>query len=146
MSIEIHSSVEIAKPVEEVFPFFLDVEKAVPLMDPDVQSVTKTPDGPIGVGTTYRLQQHVAGKLRETDFTYTRIDPDQRIDFDAHLGVAAMRMAARFDENQQGTRVRVDGQGAAKGLFRLMPRRVQKMGQQAWDNRLERLKASLEAM
>jgi len=50
---KMNSEATIARPVEDVFRFFLDLEDSAPKTDPSVESVVKTPDGPTGPGTTF---------------------------------------------------------------------------------------------
>ncbi|MGE5186235.1 MAG: hypothetical protein ACM31C_29475 [Acidobacteriota bacterium] len=50
---------------------------------PGVGSVSKTPEGPPGRGTTFRFRQQTLGKIRETTTRYTAVDPNRRIDWDA---------------------------------------------------------------
>ena len=46
---KMESTVTIARPVEEVFRFFLDLDRNARKTDPNVESVTKTPEGPTGL-------------------------------------------------------------------------------------------------
>ena len=43
------------------------------------------------------------------------------------------------------TRVKVDIEGQARGLFKLVPGRIGRMGQKMWEERLARLKSALES-
>jgi uncharacterized protein YndB with AHSA1/START domain len=145
MAVQIHSTTVIARPAEEVFSYFLDPQKSAPLMDPTIKSVKKTPEGPIAVGTAFRMRQPVAGRMRETVLTLTGIEPARKIDFDALLGPASTRMNITFDPVEQGTKVTVAGGGKANGIFKLLSGRVQRLGQQTWDERLARIKTALES-
>ena len=44
------SAIEIKRPVEAVYGFFLDLERSVIATDPTVECVVKTTDGPLGPG------------------------------------------------------------------------------------------------
>src|SRR5215218_6523789 len=61
-------SVTIARPVEDVFRHFMTIDEDP--ADPDVESVTKTPEGPTAAGTEFHFQ-HKGG--RETMMRYTAI-------------------------------------------------------------------------
>jgi Polyketide cyclase / dehydrase and lipid transport len=60
------STVTIARPVEEVFAFFLALDENAARVDPTATSVVKTPDGPAQAGKTFRFRQKNLGKVRET--------------------------------------------------------------------------------
>lgn len=83
---KMESTVVIARPVEEVFNFFLNLEISAPKTDPSVGTVIKTPDGPAGPGTTFRFRQQNLGKVRETTTRFTAIEPNRRIAFEAEIG------------------------------------------------------------
>ena len=55
------STVTIARSIEEVFRFFLDLDTNVPGTDPNVESVARTPDGPTRPGTTFHFRHRVLG-------------------------------------------------------------------------------------
>ncbi len=61
------SVIEIKRPVDPVYGFFLDLERSIVRTDPTVESVVKTTEGPLGAGTTFRLRQPVMGKNARTD-------------------------------------------------------------------------------
>jgi uncharacterized protein YndB with AHSA1/START domain len=149
MAVKIESSVVIARPVEEVFPFLLDLEKATK-SDPSVESVVKTPEGPIGVGTMFRLRQRppaiarLLGRRQESTMVYTRVEPNREFEFDAELGPLSPHMRVTFEKAEGGTHVTVRGGGEPKGLLKLLARPLQRVGQRVWDERLARLKATLE--
>ena len=69
------STVTIARPVEEVFRFFLALDENAPKVDPSAGSVMKSPDGPAGPGTTFRFRQQTLGKVRETTTRFTGSSP-----------------------------------------------------------------------
>jgi carbon monoxide dehydrogenase subunit G len=143
MAVQIESTVLIARPVEVVFPFMLDLEQSA-ATDPNLVSVEKTSPGPIGVGTTYVLRQRIQGRLRESTTRLTGVEPNRRIDFEADLGPIAARASMAFEPVEGGTRVTVRGGGTPRGVLKLFSRRFQRIGQRVWDERLARVKATLE--
>ena len=58
---KMESTVVIARPVDEVFGFFLALDENAPKTDPSVSSVVKTPDGPVRAGTKFRFRQQNLG-------------------------------------------------------------------------------------
>ncbi|MGE5335096.1 MAG: SRPBCC family protein [Nitrososphaerota archaeon] len=142
MAIQIESTVLIARPMEVVFPFLLDLEQSA-VTDPDLVSVEKITPGPIGVGTTYVLQQRIQGRLRESTTRYTGIDPNRSIAFEADLGPIAVAASIAFVSVEGGTRVTFHGEGTPRGALKLFSRRFQRIGQHAWDERLAHVEAAL---
>jgi hypothetical protein len=102
MAIQIESTVLIARPVDVVFPFLLDLEKSA-ATDPDLVSVEKISPGPIEVGTTYVVRQRIQGRLRESTTRYTGIEPNREVAFDADLGPIAVTASIAF-ESVEGER------------------------------------------
>jgi uncharacterized membrane protein len=141
----IHSTVEIARPVDEVFGFFLALDENAPRTDPGVESVVRTPDGPVRPGTTFGFRQEMRGKTRESITRYTAIEPNRRIDFDAVIGPMRPRCSLDFEEADGGTRVTFRGDSNPVGPFKLLSRVFNRKGQQVWDERLARVKEVLEA-
>ena len=76
----VESSVTIARPVDEVFRFFLDFDQNAAKMEPNVDSVVKVPEGPTKPGTTFRLQQELFGKTREATITFVSFELNRRIE------------------------------------------------------------------
>ncbi len=59
---KVESTVAICRPVEEVFRFFLDLDKNAPKTDPNVESVVKTPDGLRGLEQRSTFGRKRSGK------------------------------------------------------------------------------------
>ena len=142
---KIESTVTIARPVDEVFVFFLALDESAPRTDPGVESVVKTPDGPPGAGTTFLFRQVRGGKTRETTTRFTSVEPDRRIDFDAEIGPMRPRCSLVFERTDGETRVTFRGDSNPVGPFKLITPVFNRKGQQVWDERLARIKAVLEA-
>ena len=138
------SMVTIARPVEEVFGFFLALDENVPRTDPTVESVVKDPAGPTRAGTTFRFRQHSLGKQRETTTRFTKIDPDQAIEFEARIGPMRPKCSLTFARTGAGTSVTFAGDSMPIGPLKLFSSLLNRKGQQVWDKRLARIKTVLE--
>jgi len=68
----------IERPIEEVFAFLADGEND-PKFSPRVLEITKTTDGPPGVGTVYASTVKDAGMKTQREFKLTAFDPPTRI-------------------------------------------------------------------
>lgn len=144
MGSRVTSSVIIERPVEEVYSYVLDLTSNGPEWAPDLESVEKVTEGPIGAGTSFRQVQHVMGKQRNTSLTFTAVEPNQRIEAGFRAGPMDVSMDAMFDKTDEGTRVTIDGEASGRGPLRLLSPLFARQGQKIWDARLANLKRVLE--
>jgi len=139
------AEIEINRPIEAVYEFFLDLEHNIVATDPTVDSVVKLTEGPIGPGTRYRLRQPVLGKVREQTMWITAVDPNRRIDMEAAFGPVRPQFSLTFEPTTSGTRVAYRGNSRPVGPFKLVPFLMDRIGQRNWNRRLSLMKAVLEA-
>jgi uncharacterized membrane protein len=139
------STVLIERPVEEVFGFVADLTN-VSSMDPSVKSVQKTSEGPIQAGTTFRIRQKAPhlGKSREASVCYTAVKPNRKIDLKAMEGPSSPTARLTFERADGGTRVRVRGEPNPGGPLNVLSPLSTRQGQHLWDERLARLKRTME--
>jgi hypothetical protein len=140
---KVESTVRIARPVAEVFCCFLDLDKNARRTDPNVDSVIKTPEGPTGPGTTFRFRQKALGKWRETT-TFIAVELNRKIEMKARLGPLRPKGAMTFDDSNSGTTVVVKLSPNPIGPLKLFSPVFDRIGQKVWDDRLARLKVTLE--
>jgi polyketide cyclase/dehydrase/lipid transport protein len=140
------SRVVIARPAEEVFRFFLDLDVNAPKTDPRLLSVAKTPRGPTEAGTTFRFRQKMLGRVRETTTRFTSVEPNRKIAFEAKLGPIEPTAVLIFEESDAATNVTFSGEANPVGPFRfkLFSPLIKRQGQREWDKRLAVIKAVLE--
>jgi hypothetical protein len=138
------TTVTIARPVEEVFAFFLALDENAQRTDPSVGSVVKYPPGPTRAGTTFRFRQRSLGKQRETLTRFTAIEPDHVIGFEARIGPMRPRCSLTFARTEGGTTVTFAGDSRPIGPLRLLTPLLNRKGQQVWSERLARIKTALE--
>ena len=146
MGSTIESTVVIERPVEEVFLFFLNLDENAPRVDPELISVVRTPDGPVGPGTTFRFRQKMFGRPRETMTRFTAIAPNREIQFEANLGPIRPIAILRFEPAGAGTAVKFSAESNPVGPFKLLSPFINRKGQREWEGRLTRVKAVLEAL
>ena len=142
---ELESTVTIVRPVEEVFRFFLDLDKNAPKTDPNVDSVVKTPEGPTGPGTTFHFRQKALGKIRHSTTTFISVEFNRKIEMEARLGPLKPKGAIAFDQTSRGTTVSVRLNPNPIGPLKLLSPFFARIGQKVWDERLARIKAVLES-
>jgi len=139
------ATVTIARPMEEVFGFFLALDENAPRVDPSAGSVVKSPEGPAGPGTTFRFRQHTLGKVRETTTRFTGVEPNRKLEFEAEIGPMRPKASLTFEQTDGGTRVTFQGDSNPPGLLKWLNPVLNRKGQQVWGQRLARVKTVLEA-
>ncbi|ROQ94778.1 polyketide cyclase/dehydrase/lipid transport protein [Streptomyces sp. 2132.2] len=78
MSGQFESTVEIDRPVGEVFAYLADGRND-PQFSPRVQEISRTPDAPTGVGTVFRSTVKDAGMKTGREFRITGFEPEKLI-------------------------------------------------------------------
>jgi uncharacterized protein YndB with AHSA1/START domain len=74
MAGQFEATVEIDRPIEEVFAFLADGTND-PKFSPRVQKIEKTTDGPTGVGTVFASTVKDAGMTTRREFRITSFEP-----------------------------------------------------------------------
>jgi uncharacterized protein YndB with AHSA1/START domain len=138
------ATAEIERPVEQVFGFFLDLERQIPATDPKVRSVVKVTDGPIGPGTRYVIRQPVLGRVREQPTRILSVEPNRKIEMEARFGPVAPILSLSFEPTARGTRVTMRGDSRPVGPFRFITPLMDRIGQRNWVRRLGLIKRALE--
>jgi hypothetical protein len=142
MAAKLESAVTIARPIEDVYRFFLDLDKNA--TDPGVESIVKTPDGPTAQGTTFRF--HHRGRPRETTTRFTSLEANRKIQFDGHVGPLRPQGDFSFRQADGATRLTVHVEANPIGPFKLLAPIINRKGQEIWDDRLARIKVALEGL
>ncbi|WP_329315233.1 SRPBCC family protein [Streptomyces sp. NBC_01278] len=78
MSGQFEATVEIDRPVGEVFAYLADGRND-PKFSPRVQEISRTPDGQTGVGTVFRSTVKDAGMKTGREFRITAFEPPRLI-------------------------------------------------------------------
>ena len=142
--VAMHSVIEINRPVEPVFGFFLDLEQNIVRTDPKVESVVKVTEGPLRAGTTFSIRQPVMGSMRQQTMRVTGVEPNRRIDMEAAFGPVRPRFSLTFEPTGNGTQVTMRGDSRPVGPFKFVPFLMDRIGQRNWDRRLGLMKGVLE--
>ena len=144
MAGSIRSTVLIRREVEEVFSYVIDLENNGPEWAPDLESVTKTSEGPTGAGTTFDQKQRVMGMRRSTKLRFTAVEPNQTIEAEVDIGPIAPTASLTFASVEDGTQVTMTGDPNPKGPLKFLSGLAARQGQKLWDARLAQLKSVLE--
>lgn len=140
----IQGEVEIERPIGEVFAFVAD-ERNEPRYNADMLHVRKRTSGPIGVGTSWKVELASHGRITPMTIDVVDFDPPHRLV--SHTSIAAMEIdgALTFEPTERGTRMQWEWSLQPRGARRFAWPIVRRMGarqeRRIWTN----LKALLES-
>jgi carbon monoxide dehydrogenase subunit G len=105
--IQISNSIEIARPVLQVFNYVANVENNPNWMP--VQSVQRISQGATAKGTHFKQQFHLLGANYEMDCVITAFEANKKISFEYDAPVFKWRGDYLFVETPKGTRLSAKG-------------------------------------
>ena len=115
--IKLEHSIVINRPVEEVYDFVTDVEKASQWRSGVVES-KKISDEP-AVGATASEVMQFLGRRMETTYEITEYEPNRKFGFKVISGPVPMEGVYTFESVGSGTKLDFTVEGEAGGFFRL---------------------------
>lgn len=110
-------STTIKRPVEDVFAMMSDASHNPEWLS-GVTEMTKTSNGPIGVGTTWHGVGKFLGRRMEADTSYTEFEPNHKYAFKSTTPFP-MTVAFSFEPVAGGTRVDQVVDAEPGGFFKL---------------------------
>ncbi len=134
----IEGELRIRRPPEDVFDFVAD-ERNEPKYNPRMVRAEQSSDGPIGVGTTFRVAVRSFGRTSEMDVEFTEYDRPSRLASVTRSSWADFHGALTFEPVAQGTRMSwtwvVEPRGLAGLLMRALVGLVGRRQERAiWGN------------
>src|SRR5918994_1898009 len=141
----VEESVEINKPVEEVFSYVANPEN-LPEWSGIVQEVRKEAQGPPKEGDRFTTVAKFLGRRFETPFEVVSYEPPRRSPHQSTGGPFPQQWTRTFEQTAGGgTRLRQGAEGEAGGFFRLVGPVLEMAGRRQFRADLENLKDLLEA-
>ena len=138
-------SVEINRPVEEVFSYVSTVESQPEWATPP-QEVRKDTPGPPREGDAFTAVAKFLGRRLETPFRITSIEPNRQFSYRATGGpIPDQRWNNTFEEVSGGTRLTLVVEGEPGGFFRLAEPLLERAANRQFRADLGTLKDMLEA-
>lgn len=116
--IQVSNSIEINRPVAQVFEFVADVNNNPKWMP--VQGVQKTSHGPVAKGTTFKQQFELMGTSYMLDGVITAYEPNQKISFSYASPVFSWQGDYLFEPTPGGARLSARGNITLAGPLKLM--------------------------
>lgn len=142
--IELAFTIEIERPVEEVFAYLTDPSK-LPEWDPRIVDVEQLTDGPMRVGTRFRETRTMLGRKVSQVVEVTEYDPPRlftlRIE-EGPIGLDARNVLEAVDGK---TRLRFEGSGKLRGAARVAQPIAAALLKRQMQAHYERVREQLEA-
>jgi hypothetical protein len=137
----VRTTVTIARPIDEIFAFFLAPDITAAEMDPGVESVIREPVGPAAAGPAFRFRPYALESARETVTRFTETERGRRIAFAGRFGPRRPACALPSAATEAAATVMFPGRIRPIGPLRVLSCRIDRNGQQMWAERLGRINA-----
>ncbi|MGI8775364.1 MAG: SRPBCC family protein [Actinomycetota bacterium] len=141
---EFDTSVEIDRPVAEVFSYMTDPAHMTEWQS-GVEAARHVDSGPTKLGSRLAEVRNFAGKRIETIVEVTAFEPDRRFEIEVVEGPIAYKVETLFSDLGGRTRVDARGRGEQGRLFRFAGPLVAKVAESQLRNDVHRLRDVLEA-
>lgn len=127
---------------EEAFAFMADFSNAAK-WDPGVARAEKLTDGPVGLGTVFRLMIPIGGRTSRFDYEVVRFDPPRAVTFRAETPLLRSTDSITVVDDHAGSAVRYDAVLEGKGALRLADALLARTFRRIGDRAAEGLRATL---
>jgi uncharacterized protein YndB with AHSA1/START domain len=134
-------TLEIARPVEEVFDFLADVSN---LPRWQKSSISARAEGPMDVGTRVREVRRFLGRRLENKLEVTEFERPRLLTLRATSGPVPFTVRHELSATDKGTRVDFVGEGEPGKFFRLAEPLVARRARSEFTRDFARLKSLLE--
>lgn len=140
---QFQKNVFINCPQEEAFSYVTDLSNDAKWQN-SIESVEKTSDGPIGVGSTWQYKVKFLGRQINTQIEMTSYEQPNRARVEAVSGPVPFENTMTFESKDGGTQLSISGQADIGGFFKLAEGLVGKQFDKQMESDLKSLKAVLE--
>ena len=138
------NSVEINKPIEEVFEYVTNIDN-LPLWAGPVTEAKQTSEGQVGVGTTQTQVAQLLGRRIESSLEVTEYEPNKKFTTKSTSGPIPIEIHYTFEPVAEGTRLETVGILDAGGFFKLAEPLVARTLKRQTEGDFKTLKELLEA-
>jgi uncharacterized membrane protein len=115
---KIETSIVVNRPLEEVFAFTTNLENQLKYQ-PRLLEAKKTSEGPIGVGTTWRLVGKVLGQRMEFEQQCTEYELNRKFAGRPRSGPFALEERRTYEQVEGGTRFNLTFDFQPRGFMKL---------------------------
>lgn len=141
--VHVEGSITIRRSVEEVFDFVADERNEV-TFNPDMRSVTKLTDGPVGRGARFRAETMMGRRPVEMEIEFTEYERPSRLGSATQMSTMDLSGTLTFEPVAAGTTMRWSWDLRPKGWLRFLGPVVRVMGERSERRIWEGLKRHLE--
>jgi len=137
-------SVEIARPVHEVWEYLVDCEN-VPEWQASAVSSHQLSDGPMGVGTHLQDERRFLGRRARSEVEVTEFEPERLFTLHGISGPVRFTVRHRLEDRDGHTHLDIEAEADPGGVSRLMRPVVEHAAAHEIRKDFDRLKQTLEA-
>ena len=141
--IKIEHSIVINRPVEDVFAVVTNLENN-PKWGSGLLEAVKTSDGPIGVGTTWRLVRKVLGQRLEAESEVTEYELNRNY-VQRSKSPFPVEVRQTYEAVEGGTRISITLEAEPGGFFKLAEPLLKSTAKRDIDAEFANLKDLMEA-
>jgi len=138
-------TVDIARPVGEVFAFVSDPAQFPRWAGTLVKESRQTSPGPVGVGTTFTQVNQLLGRRFTSEMRVVTYEPARRFEYETTAGPIQFAGHYTFAPVAEGTRFTSVDESQPGGWLRYLQPLLQPFAQRQITANLRRLKAVIEA-
>lgn len=142
--IKIETSVQINRPIEEVFAYVANI-KNLPLWAGPVTEARQISEGPIGVGTMQTQSAQFLGRKMESTQEVIEYVLNKTLSTKSTSGPLPLEIHYAFEPAGNGTKIEIEANLDAGGFFKLAEPIAGRMLQRQTASDAETLKELLEA-
>src|SRR5574341_2376769 len=142
--LKIESTTVINRPIEDVFAVLSNLENN-PKWDSVALEAKKTSEGPIGVGTTWRIVQKALGQRLEIVAEFTEYEPNQKTTLKSKSGPFPIEVRRTYKPVDDGTQVNFVLEAQPGGFFKLAEPLLTRMVKRGIETDLATMKDLMEA-
>lgn len=142
--VNVEVSTVINRPVDEVFAFLSDLENNLKWRASQVEA-WKESEGPIGVGTTYRMVNNVLGRRIEGQGVVTGYEPSRKFTTVSRSGYMPLEAQRIFEPVEGGTRVTFVLRAEPAGFFKAAEPLLATLARRRIESEAANLKDLMEA-
>jgi uncharacterized protein YndB with AHSA1/START domain len=140
--IEVEHTLEIARPVDEVFAYLTDIQR-IPEWQASAEQTSL--EGELGEGARIREVRSMMGRRATSTMEVTEYDPPKRFSLRTVEGPITYAVEHALEAVDGGTRVTFTGRGETNRVPRLMLGTVRRTVQRQFVKDLETFKQRLES-
>lgn len=115
----LHETITTPLPLDDAFAFVADFANAQH-WDPGVASSERLDDGPLGVGSRYRLGIRMRGRVVPMEYRITTFEPSRRVVLQGEGSNVSAVDDIRFEATPAGTRIEYTADIRLGGWMRLI--------------------------